>query len=317
MLNELKFVQGAISAKDFIPALTHVRIENGTVRSFNGLLALCTPIQLDIDCTPKAHPLIKAIGNCDETVTLTMTPGGKLSVKSGSFKALIECIQEETPHVHPEGEIVNFSGEQLIAAFKAMYDFIGDDASRPWSNGILLKGQSAFATNNVTLVEYWIGDAFPHECNIPRACIKEMLRIGEPPIYAQLSDNNITFHYTGDRWIRSQLFSTEWPDLSKVLDAESNPFPINEELFGALDKLKSFVDKQGRIYFTEGAISTSTDENEGASFALDNHASEGIYNIEMLYLLKGVAKSIDWAAYPRPCIFMGERLRGAIVGMRG
>ena len=54
MLKELKFVQGAVSSKDFIPALTHFRIENGTVRSFNGLLALCSPIALDIDCTPKA-----------------------------------------------------------------------------------------------------------------------------------------------------------------------------------------------------------------------------------------------------------------------
>lgn len=317
MLQELKFVQGAISAKDFIPALTHFRIENGTVRSFNGLLALCTPIQLDIDCTPKALPLIKAIGNCDETVTLTLTPAGRLSVKSGSFKALIDCIQEETPHVQPEGEFIEFSGEHLLNAFKAMYDFIGTDASRPWANGILLKGQSAFATNNVCLIEYWVGSSFPHECNIPRACVKEMLRIGEPPTGAQLSDNNITFHYTNNRWLRSQLFSTEWPDLSKVLDRECNPLPVNEELFVALDKLKGFVDKQGRIYFTDSSISTSLDESEGATFTIDNHATSGIYNIEMLNLLNGVAKSIDWEAYPSPCIFMGDRLRGAIVGLKG
>ena len=44
MLKALKFVQGAVSKKDLVPALTHFRIENGTVRSYNGMLALCTPI---------------------------------------------------------------------------------------------------------------------------------------------------------------------------------------------------------------------------------------------------------------------------------
>lgn len=317
MLKELKFVQGAVSSKDFIPALTHFRIENGTVRSFNGMMALCCPIALDIDCTPKATPLIKAIGNCDETVTLTITPTGRLSVKSGSFKVLIDCIQDETPHVHPEGEIINFVGEDLLKAFATIYPFIGDDASRPWANGILLKGQSAFATNNVTLVEYWVGSDFPFECNIPRACIKEMLRIGEAPLYAQASDHSITFHYGENRWIRTQLFSTEWPDLSKVLGMESNMLPINEELFVGLEKLKPFVDKQGKIFFKEGLICTSFDEAEGADYNVPHHNYQGIYNIEMLNLLKGVATKIDWSCYPKPCLFQGDRLRGAIVGMRG
>lgn len=317
MLKELKFVQGAVSSKDFIPALTHFRIENGTVRSFNGMMALCSPIALDIDCTPKATPLIKAIANCDETVTLTITPTGRLSVKSGSFKALIDCIQDETPHVHPEGEIINFVGEDLLKAFATIYQFIGDDASRPWANGVLLKGQSAFATNNVTLVEYWVGSDFPFECNVPRACIKEMLRIGEAPHYAQVNEHSITFHYGENRWIRTQLFSTEWPDLSKVLGQEANMVPIDERIFVGLEKLKSFVDKQGKIFFRPGFICTSFDESEGADYYIPDHQYEGIYNIEMLNLLKGVATKIDWSCYPKPCLFQGDRLRGAIVGMRG
>lgn len=316
MLKELKFVQGAVSKKDFIPALTHFRIENKTVRSYNGMLALCSPIAFDLDCSPKAEPLVKAIANCDETITLTLTPTGRLSIKSGSFKALIDCVQEETPHVTPEGEIINFDGEQLLKAFQIIYPFIGSDASRPWANGVLLKNQSAFATNNVTLVEYWIGATFPKECNVPKACIKEMLRIGEPPLYAQMDNNSITFHYGDDCWIRTQLFSTEWPDLSKVLNAESVQVPINIDMFIGLEKLKSFVDKQGHIFFRDNIIATSNDEHEGADYILENHNFSGIYNIEMLMLLKDVVKTIAWDMYPRPCPFIGDRLRGAIVGMR-
>jgi len=316
MIKTLKFVQGAVSRKDFIPALTHFRIENGTIRSYNGMLSLCSPISLDINCSPKAEPLVKAIGHCDETVSMSLTPAGRLSVKSGSFKALIDCIQEETPHVMPEGDEIHFNGETLLKAFKTIYPFIGSDASRPWANGILLKNQSAFATNNVTLVEYWVGATFPIECNIPKACIKEMLRIGEAPTHAQVDANSITFHYSENTWIRTQLFSTEWPDLAKVLDQESTQRPLDPLIFDGLEKMKSFVNKMGHIYMSEGLMTTSRDIQEGAEFNVVTLQHEGLYNIEMLMLLKDSAITIDWSTYPAPCMFQGERLRGAIVGMR-
>lgn len=316
MLAELKFVMGAVSKKDLLPALTHFRIEGGTVRSFNGTLAICCPIPLDIDCVPKAETLVRAIQHCDETVVLSMTPAGRLSVKSGAFKALIDCVAEETPHVEPEGDRFEIDGEALLAALKTLAPFIGDDASRPWSNGVLLLGHSAYATNNITLVEYWVGSAFPICCNVPRAAIREMIRIGEPPLWAQATDNSITFHYSGDRWIRSQLFETSWPDLPKILSTQSNQTEINPVLFESLLKLKPFADKLGRVFIKAGVISTHGDNAEGASFEIPELNVEGIYQIEMLSLLKGVVKTIDFSTYPKPCMFTGDRLRGAIIGMR-
>ena len=317
MLKALKFVQGAVSKKDFLPALTHFRIQSGTVRSYNGIMALCTPIPLDIDCIPKAETLVKAIGHCDETVSLSITPTGRLSVRSGTFKALIDCVQEETPHVLPEGDLIDIDGPALLQAFDIIYPFIGDDASRPWTNGVLLDKQSAFATNNVTLIQYWLGTDFPKVCNIPRACIKEMLRIGEPPIHAQIAENSITFHYAENRWIRTQLFSTEWPDLDKILSIESQKMaPLDSRIFEGLLKLKPFVDKTGRIFMKGGYLSTAQNGDEGAEYFVPDLQDEGIFNIEMLQILEGVAGTIDFSLYPKPCPFVGERLRGAIVGMR-
>lgn len=86
MLKELKFVQGAVGKKDLLPAMTHFQIQNGHVRSYNGTLALSSPLPFDIDCCPKAEQLVKAIGQCDEVITLSMTPGNKLRVQSGKFQ---------------------------------------------------------------------------------------------------------------------------------------------------------------------------------------------------------------------------------------
>lgn len=316
MLKALKFVQGAVAKKDFLPAMTHFAIEKGCVRAYNGVLALSTPIDCDIECKPKADKMVKAIADCDETVVMAMTDAGRLRIVSGTFKAFIECVTDETPHVWPEGDRVDFNGDVVLEAFKAIEPFIGDDASRPWSNGVLLRGESAFATNNVTLVEYWIGAAFPRVVNVPRVCVREMLRIGETPTHAQMTDNSITFHYSENRWIRSQLFNTEWPDLKRILDTECNVSPIDARLFVGLKKIKSFADKMNRVFIKDGKLSTVTEDGEGAAFELPGFQCEGAFSIDMLLLLDGVAKDIDFTTYPKPCLFFGDKLRGAIIGMR-
>lgn len=317
MLSELKFVQGSVARKDFLPALTHFVIENSTVRGYNGTLALCSPIPFDISCKPKAEPLVKAIGNCTDTVQLSITSAGRLSVRSGKFKAFVECVEGDTPHAMPEGEQIQIDGAALLQALKTVSPFIGDDASRPWSNGVLLTGQSAFATNNILLVEYWTGFSVPRALNIPRLAIKEMLRIDEPPQGAQLAEGSITFHYSNGRWLRTQLFEPKWPDLGKVLDKESKPEPINQALFEGLRNIKAFTDKLGRVLFTgDGKLATHDHEAEGAAYEIEGFNHAGIYQIDMLLLLESGVRSIDWSAYPAPCMFFGDRLRGAIVGMR-
>lgn len=316
MLAELKFVQGAVAKKDYLPALTHFCIENGTVRGYNGTLALCSPIPFDIACKPKAIPLVQAIRNCTETVVLSLTPAGRLAVRSGSFKAFVDCVDGETNHVEPEGERIAIDGKALLEAVKAVSEFMGEDASRPWSNGVLLKGQSAFATNNVIVVEYWAGVEFPLVVNIPRAAVREILRIDEPPEYAQFSDSSFSLHYSNKRWIRTQLLNTDWPDLSRILDVASNQQAVNPALFVGLEFIKPFADKIGRVTFHDGALRTSLTEGEGATYDIEGLTYEGSYNVEMLASLASVAQSIDFSLYPKPVVFMGHRLRGAIIGMR-
>lgn len=317
MLKELKFCMGSVAKKDFIPALTHFVIENGRVRGFNGVLALSTPIPFDIQCRPKADMLIKAIANCEDTIQLAMTPAGRLSVKSGKFKTFIDCVQEETAHALPEGALTKFDGAALFEGIKKVAPFIGSDASRRWAQGILIRDGSLFATNNVILVQYWIGNAFPNIINIPKPAVVEMLRINEPPLFAQIGESSITFHYSEDRWLRTQLYSTEeWPDLSRILDKPSNQQPIQEELFKALEAVKPFTDKSGSVLYCNNVVTTHMDEAEGSRYEVEGIPETGRYNIEMLQLLDGVVTTIDWSLYPEPCLFSGGMLRGAIVGMK-
>lgn len=317
MLKELKFVQGAVAKKDLLPAMTHFRIEDGHVRSYNGVLALNSPIALDLDCCPKADAMVRAISSCQESVVITITPGNKLSIRSGKFRALVDTIQGDTPHVEPEGDHIAFDGAKLVEAFKVVEPFIGTDASRPFTNGALLDGGSVYATNNVCLVQYWIGGAFPLRVNVPRAAVREVLRVGEPPTHGQVTQNSITFHYPDGKWIRSQLLETAWPfDLiGNLLDQDCTPVPLPEGFFEGLATIKAMTDKVSRVYMLDGALRTHTDPDEGATYEMEL-PGEGLYNLHMLSLLEGVINSIDLTLYPGPALFFGDNLRGAIIGMR-
>jgi DNA polymerase III sliding clamp (beta) subunit (PCNA family) len=315
MLDSLRFVQGAVAKKDFVPALTHFRIEGGTIRGFNGMLGLCCPIDLDLDCSPKALQFVKAVQTCKDTIQLHMTPAGRLSVKSGKFKALVDCIQDSFPEVSPEGQELQLDGG-LLKVLKLLAPFIADDASRPWARGILLRGQSAFATNNIVLIERWLGYTFPVEINIPKSAVTELIRIGEEPESLQVTENSVTFHFAGKRWLRTQTYSTQWPDLSRILDRPSTPQPIPDGLLDAAVDLLPFVDELGRLFLAPGQVTTGHGDGAGAAIDVPGIQAEGCFNAQQVILLKGVAKTLDLGGYPGPCAFFGDQIRGALIGMR-
>jgi DNA polymerase III sliding clamp (beta) subunit (PCNA family) len=317
MLNALKFVRGAVAAKDFVPALGHFRIQNGLVKGYNGALALCGPIDLDLSVTPKALPFIKAIQACQDTIALHVTDTGRLSIKSGRFKAFVDCIQEEFPDIQPEGDAIKLDGE-LLKVLKKLAPFIAEDASRPWARGILFRGQSAYATNNVVIIEHWLGYTFPVEINLPKSAVAELLRINEEPESMQVTANSVTFHFSNRRWLRSQTYSLDWPDIAKVLDREATPGEFPEALFTSIhDCLIPFLEEDGGIYFKDdGSIATSHADGLGASVQFEPFGAKGKYNAEQMMLLDGVAERIDLGSFPAPSLFYGDKVRGAIVGMR-
>lgn len=319
MLNDLKFAAGAIARKDFVPALTYFRISEGRIYGFNGVLAISTPTDLAVTCVPKAANFIKAVERVpdDTEIVLNLTQAGKLSIKSGPFRAYVECLADEQafPNVQPAGEYVELPGG-LLPVLRKLAPFMGVDASRPWAMGVLLRGQSAFATNNIVLIEHWLPIVFPTPLTLPSDAVKEMLRIGTEPVAIQLEERAVTFHYPNGAWLRTSTSSTEWPDLSRVLDKPHDAQPFPEGFFEAAARLDAFVTKERRLYMRAGMLATSAHDGEGATMTLDNFWQTGCYYLDQMVKLDGIATSIDFSLYPAPCLFFGDMLRGAIIGMR-
>lgn len=321
MLNDLKFVAGAVAKKDFVAALQYFKIEGGHIYAYNGSMAISTPTDLDVTVMPKAAPLIKAIEKVpeDTEIALNLTAAGRLSVKAGNFRCYVECHADEQafPQLGPDGDYYPLAGA-FLPVLRKLTPFMGIDASRPWAMGILFDGPSAYATNNIILVQQWLGaQPLPRFC-MPAEAVKQLVRIGKEPTGMHLSERAVTFHYENGAWLRTALHSTEWPDLEKVLNRDAEPKAFPDGFFEGVSRLSHFTEKSNRLYLNGGVLSTSAHEGDGAAVDLADFGGKGIFYLSEVEKLAGVAEMIDWNMYPEfPCLFYGDMLRGALVGLRG
>lgn len=318
MLDALKFVQGAVDKKAFLPSLTHFCIRDRTVLGFNGQLALCSPIDIDLNVAPNALPFVKAISACEETIALHVSVNKKLVVRSGSFKSNVDCLEtKDFPTIRPEGDFLRFDNNSLLPALRQLEPFVAQNERRPWACGILFDGQSAYATNNIVLVQYWLGYRCPFRVNIPLATVRELLRIGVNPVAIQMTPRHMTFHYADKRWLRTQLLELNWPNLDAVLKHESaRAKPFTAGLFEGLETLKPFTDQLGKVYFQGDKLATTPNTDAAGTALKLSVPASGCYNVSQLLNLKEIANRIDFEAFPQPAFFYGKNTRGLIVGFR-
>lgn len=327
ILEVLKFVKGGVSRKEHLPVLQHFCIRNGEIQSGNGVIALSSPIPLGLDCNPLAAPFISAIGACEQmsaVPALSLLENGRLRIVAGKFRVNIDCTPTDYPHLLPEGTYIELQ-PGLLKAFDILEPMVGEDASRPWARGILVRDGSAYATNNVVIGQYWLGWKFSFDVNIPDECIREIVRIKREPVGLSASERSITFHYDDGRWIRSQLLTTAWPSIEPVLDRPSTACALPPDFFDALDYLEPYCDEHRSIHFPSSqTLATHLQDGQGATFELGTPLAVGAimgrYNIDQLRHLAGLMAVCDWSLYPAPALFYGNedlaQFRGAIVGMR-
>lgn len=314
----LRFVQGAVATKDFVPELTHFLIRDGLVKGYNGRIALCSPIDVDLNVTPKAVQFANALQKAQGTIKLHVTNAGRLAVSADNVRVYVDCLPGDTfPEALPTGERYSLEGTELLPAIRALIPFVAKDASRPWARGILFRDRSAYATNNVVLVEHWLGEAIPQPVNIPIDALRELVRIGEEPQYMLVDDKSISFVYEDEqRWLRSQLYALNWPDVAAILEADRNPRPVGNNFAEALDTLSSFTDDADRVYLNGDTVSTTNEEGEGAHADVPGLEGSGVYNCTQLRAVMALEPDIDFDMYPGPVPFETETMRGVIIGMR-
>lgn len=317
ILQSLQFVRGAVAQKSHVPVLKHFQIKDGRIQSNNGVMSISAPIDCDLTVQPLAHTFVHAITLCEDTVALHTTDTGRLAVTSKNLKAYIDASSEEFPQVVPKGDRLEASG--LLEAVKALAPIMGSDASRPWSRGILFAGNSAFVTNNIVLVEHWLKNPVSQPFGLPAMAVNELLRIGEEPEVIRINERNVTFYFEGDRWLSTTLLIIrEWPDVRMMLkERNDGVYTLHDNLFTALQKLRPFTKDVRPVWLCDDKVSTSREENDGTHLTVEGcEGMRGVWSLDHLAKLDGVATEIFWDDYPKPCAFFGKVMRGIILGIR-
>lgn len=317
MIDAIKFVRGAVAKKDFVPELTHFRIKDGRITGYNGVMALSSPINLDLDARPHAVTFANAVAKCEDTISIHMTAAGRLSVKSGPFRALVDCLDDDHTIIPtaPEGHSVDV-GPNFMAALRAVSRYQGIDASRAWALGVLLKGASILATNNVMFVEYWHGHAMPLDMNLPSVAVKELLRINQDPMHVTTDGNTATFHFADDRWLRTALIAEPWPEMAfSLFDKQQYHYVDMPDIQSGLEAIKPFLEKDQHVYLNGDSIGTSTTQEVGTHYEVPGVPAGQCYAFKVLELLD-TATAVDFTHYPAPCGFLSDGMRGIFLGLR-
>jgi DNA polymerase III sliding clamp (beta) subunit (PCNA family) len=317
MLDTLRFVRGAVATKDLIPVLTHYHISKGRIQGGNSRICIDAPIDMDMDITVPAERFFKAIDSCEKEPTIKLTEGGKLSIKSGSFKATLPLSTDPFPLTQPTGTAYQM-GEGFILALNRIRPFITDDATRPWACGALIKKGKIYATNNVILCQIDFPVSFPEEVVIPIYTIDELIRIGKNPTSIKIAENQVTFFYPEDRWLTSNLFNVKWPDLEHYFDFSIEGIPlIPTGLYSAVLKIIPFLPNSlvPTVYFKTTGVETG-DGNVGATVDNILFEKDSCFNATMIIKVLEIATHLDFSPYPKPCPFSAPGVKGVVVGTR-
>lgn len=309
LLDAINFVMPAVSKKDFVPALAHLHIRDGRILGYDGALAASSPVAPDVPtCSPLAATFAKAIREATGPVKVEIVRSGVEASDAGGMTTHVPTLEEAHPNIEPEGTLYEAIPD-LLKAFETLEPFIATDASRPWSRGVLLKGTHAYATDTVIAVE--VPQLFPVKVNLPVEAVRFILRTRHSPTSIQVNADSITFHFPGERWLRSQLLSTDWPDVAAALPPTDRCVPVPEGFFAALERLAG-----ESVHFQNGYVVSSPDPWQGIKQRLPGaNESWGRHDRKRILKLKDRAASFDLSMYPAPCPFQGrDGLRGVIVG---
>ncbi len=297
---------------------THVGLRGNWAIAFNGIVAAGSPIIEDIYCHPHNLLLVEALSKCDDNFSLTQLDNDRLSVKSGKFKAIVPCLDPSLmQNAAPDPQIVGISNK-FKEAIEAVGVLASENAQHVLTASVLMNGQSVISTNRVMLFEYWHGLDLPPNIPLPKQFVAALAKQKKNLTGFGFSRSSATFYFEDGCWLRTQLYSDEWPDVSKILNREANLWPIDQNFFKALEAVMPFSE-DGNVHFDTNLIMSHADHGIGASHECNGIPKGAVYPAKQLMMMKPHIKKVDWMANgvadSSYClIFYGDAMRGIISG---
>lgn len=315
LLEAISFV-GSILKDKGAAFETHVSMKDGWAVGFNGVLSAGHKIEEQIEAYPQNELFLNALSKCGEGLSITLLETNRLSIKSGSFKALIPCVEGDLMHVIEPDPPIAIIDDRFKKALETVGRLADENAQSVVTASILMNGFSLIATDRKFIMEAWHGIDLPPGLTLPKAFVGPLTKAKKPLAQFGFSEGSATFYFNDGSWLKTQTYADVYPDLNGLLNKQSNMWNVPDKFFEAIGAIEPFSE-DGNIYFDKGFLRSHPSETVGASFEISGTPTGVVYPYRYLNMLNGLATKIDFVTPHNKgyCLmFQGETARGLIAG---
>jgi hypothetical protein len=313
LLEALKFISVAQHSEG-TNMQTHCRLSNGKLVAFDGGMAAGHDVDETLNCCPHTQTLVAALSRCQDSISITELDSGKLSIKSGKFRALVPCVPvDDLPGVEPDAQVATLT-DDLKRALSAVLPLARDGLPDAFMCGVLVQAGTVVTTNRIVIIESWHGIDLPRIL-VPRPAALAVARSEKKLVGFGYSPQSVTFWFADNSFIKSQLFQDSFPKYNQVLDIECNPWPLPGGFYEAVETVLPFSE-DNRLHFIDGKICSNPNTVEGTTYDVEGLSNGLIFNGELLKVIRPHAHRIAFNANERgmALFFDAEGLtRGAIM----
>lgn len=289
---------------------THCIVKDGWCVASDNVLTMGCKVPDDLNSCPQTARLIAALRRCSDTVSITQLDNDRISVKSGSLKVVVPCVDLQALAVLWADPLIAPLGEQFRIACGAISHLSTDGGTSVYLSSLLGRGQTLSATTGRVLIEYWHGFDTPPYWVLPKPAITALLKVTKPLVGLGFSGRSATFHFEDESWLKTQLFEDKWPNVDKLFETTIAKTPVASELFKAIDVIADFAQPGQHVRFKEEKIELMTVDSEHAEYEVKGLKQGVCFNLKDLQQISKVAATLDYGK--TVSMFTGERLRGCI-----
>lgn len=315
LLEAISFV-GSILKDKGAAYETHISMKDNWAVGFNGILSAGHKIEEQIEAYPQNTLFSNALSKCGEGLSITLLETNRLSIKSGSFKALVPCVEGDLMHVIEPDKPIAVIDDRFKKALETVGVLAAENAQSVVTASILMNGFSLIATDRKFIMEAWHGIDLPPGLTLPKAFVGPLTKAKKPLAQFGFSEGSATFYFEDGSWLKTQTYADVYPDLNGLLNKQSNMWNVPDKFFEAVKAIEPFSD-DGNIYFDTGFLRSHASDTVGASFEISGTPKGVIYPAKYLNMLNGLAEKIDFVTPHNSgyCLmFQGASSRGLIAG---
>lgn len=307
MKNTLNFVKHGIINRQFEEQLTQVHFCGDRVQSFNGIVTMSHPCHSYGSFSIESAKILKAFEICDWDPAINLTDNNVI-IKRGDFRLVLPYSKEYEYH-EPTGGKYQTVPEDFLDIISEFFPFISEDASRKWSQSMLVEKKHIYVTNNIILLRQPIEML---DCVIPGPLLSVLNRIKDEPKYYTVDETSITFFYGKHKWVSCLQLAEKWPDVKSMFDwsRPDSLHKLNQVFLSAFNQVQHFCDDD--IIKIRGGYMTSGE----CSVKIPGRYPAGLsFSCSQFKKIIGQFNRIGFDSYPKPMYVGDSSISGYFMGM--